>query len=54
MVGGNLIYMTDQHVEGNKYGYAANSAETNLSGSSYTNKRPNFDEFKKILLVQDR
>jgi hypothetical protein len=52
MMGGNIIYLTDQRTEGNKYGskyQAGSSAETNLSGIAYTNVLPNFDDFKKLI-----
>lgn len=52
MMGANIIYLTNQRTEGNKYGgyyQAGSSAETNLSGIAYTNSLPNYDNFKSLL-----
>ncbi|MBB6502938.1 hypothetical protein [Pedobacter cryoconitis] len=51
MMGGNIIYLTNQRTEGNKAGgyfTASSSAETNLTGVSYNNVIPNLEEFKKL------
>lgn len=52
MMGANIIYLTDQRTEGNKWGteyQAGSSAETNLTGVAYTNQLPSFDEFTKLI-----
>ena len=52
MMGANIIYLTNQRTEGNKMGgyfQSGSAAETNLTGIAYTNKLPDFDEFKKLI-----
>lgn len=52
MIGANVIYLTNQRTEGNKYGgyYQSGSpAETNLTGVAYSNALPDFDGFKKLI-----
>jgi len=52
MMGANIIYLTNQRTEGNKYGgyyQSGSSAETNLTGIAYTNLLPNFEEFNKLI-----
>lgn len=52
MQGANIIYLTNQRTEGNKYGSqysTGSSAETNLSGVAYTNQLPDYNAFKKII-----
>jgi len=51
MMGGNIVYLTNQRTEGNKAGgyfTASSAAETNLTGVSYNNVVPNLEEFKKL------
>ncbi len=36
MLGGNVVFVIDQNVEGNKSGYYAKTAETTLAGVAYT------------------
>lgn len=55
MMGANIIYLTNQRTEGNKYGgyyQSGSSAETNLTGIAYTNLLPNFEEFNKLIGVK--
>jgi len=50
LMGANVIYLTNQRTEGNKYGgyfQSGSTAETNLTGISYNNILPSYDEFKK-------
>jgi hypothetical protein len=50
--GANIVYLTNQRTEGNKYGtkYTSGStAETNLTGVAYSNALPDYDQFKKIM-----
>lgn len=52
MMGGNIIYLTNQRNEGNKFGgyfQSGSSTETNLTGISYSNSVPSLDDFKKLL-----
>jgi hypothetical protein len=52
MFGANVVYLTNQRTEGNKYGssYTSGStAETNLTGIAYSNSLPDFDQFKKVI-----
>jgi len=50
MLGANVIYLTNQRTEGNKYGYYNSStAETNLTGIAYSNMVPDFEAFKKLI-----
>lgn len=50
MLGANIIYLTNQRTEGNKYGYYNSSAsEANLTGIAYSNTLPDLDNFKKLL-----
>jgi hypothetical protein len=49
MFGANIIYLSNQRTEGNKYGYYTSStAETNLTGIAYSNTLPDFDKFKRL------
>jgi hypothetical protein len=51
MLGGNLIYMLDQSTVGNQAGgyyQSGKSTETILSGIVYSNKLPNFEDFKML------
>jgi hypothetical protein len=50
MFGANIIYLSNQRTEGNKYGYYNSStAETNLTGIAYSNTLPDYDAFKKLI-----
>jgi hypothetical protein len=52
MFGANVILLSSQRTEGNKFGgyfQSGSSAETNLTGIAYSNKLPDFNEFKKTL-----
>jgi hypothetical protein len=50
MLGANIIYLTNQRTEGNKYGYYNSSvSEANLTGIAYSNALPDLDNFKKLL-----
>lgn len=52
LMGGNIVYLTNQRTEGNKMGNyfrPPSTAETNLTGIVYTNKLPNFEDFKKSI-----
>jgi hypothetical protein len=52
MFGGNIIYLTNQRTDGNKYGsyFSSGSAsETNLTGVAYSNTLPDFDKFKQLI-----
>jgi hypothetical protein len=51
MLGANIIYLTNERVQGNQFGtqyQAGNSTETNLSGIAYSNVRPKYSEFNEI------
>ncbi len=52
MFGANIVYLSNQRTEGNKYGsyYTSGStAETNLTGIAYSNTLPDYDKFKKLV-----
>lgn len=52
MFGANVILLTNQRTEGNKYGgywQSGSTAETNLTGIAYSNTLPEFDKFKQLL-----
>jgi len=52
MLGANIIYLTNQRTEGNKYGSyytSGSSAETNLTGVAYSNILPDFEKFKALI-----
>ncbi|EHQ30028.1 hypothetical protein [Mucilaginibacter paludis] len=52
MFGANIIYLSNQRTEGNKYGseYTSGSTtETNLTGIAYSNVLPDFEKFKKLI-----
>ena len=52
MFGANIIYLSNQRTEGNKYGTyftAGSTAETNLTGVAYSNTLPDFEKFKKLI-----
>jgi hypothetical protein len=52
LLGGNVIYLTDQKTDGNSYGgyfQAGKSTETNLSGIAYSNRRPKYSELVELI-----
>ncbi len=52
MFGANIVYLSNQRTEGNKYGsyYTSGStAETNLTGIAYSNILPDYNNFKKLV-----
>ena len=52
MFGGNVILLTNQRTEGNKFGgywQSGSTAETNLTGIAYSNILPEFEKFKSII-----
>ncbi|MBB6112792.1 hypothetical protein SAMN05421821_12228 [Mucilaginibacter lappiensis] len=52
MFGANIVYLTNQRTEGNKYGgyfQSGSSAETNLTGIGYSNILPDYDKFKQLV-----
>lgn len=52
MLGANIVLLSNQRSEGNKYGgyfQSGSSAETSLTGVAYTNQLPNIEEFKKLV-----
>lgn len=52
MFGANIIYLSNERTEGNKYGSyftSGSTAETNLTGIAYSNVLPDFDGFKKLI-----
>ncbi len=52
MQGANIVYITSQRTEGNKWGgyyQSGSSAEANLSGVAYSSSLPSFNDFEKIL-----
>jgi hypothetical protein len=52
MFGGNVILLTNQRTEGNKFGgywQSGSTAETNLTGIAYSNTLPEFDKFKSMI-----
>ncbi len=51
MMGGNIVYLTQQDTKGNIMGgeyQASQATETNYAGVAYTNKRPSFSEFQDL------
>jgi hypothetical protein len=53
MMGANIVYLTAQRTEGNKYGgyyQSGSSAETNLTGIAYSNILPSYSDFEKLML----
>jgi hypothetical protein len=50
LMGANIILLTNQHVQGNNYGYySSNSTETNLTGVAYATKLPDYDKFLSFI-----
>ncbi len=52
MFGANVILLTNQRTEGNKYGgyfQSSSTAETNLTGIAYSNLSPSYDDFKRLI-----
>lgn len=52
MFGANIVYLTNQRTEGNKYGgyfQSGSSAETNLTGVGYSNILPDYEKFKQLV-----
>jgi hypothetical protein len=52
MMGGNIVYLTDQRTQGNQFGteyQAGNTAEANISGIAYATKLPNYNEFTRLI-----
>jgi len=52
MFGANIIYLSNQRTEGNKYGSyftSGSTAETNLTGVAYSNILPDFEKFKRAI-----
>ena len=52
MFGANIIYLTNQRTEGNKYGSyftSGSTSETNLTGIAYSNTLPDLDAFKRAI-----
>src|SRR4051812_42320353 len=52
MFGANIIYLTNQRTEGNKYGgywQSGSTAETNLTGVGYSNMLPDYEKFKQLI-----
>lgn len=52
MFGANVVLLTNQRTEGNKYGgyYQSGSpTETNLTGIAYSNTLPDYEAFKKLI-----
>jgi len=55
MLGGNIIYIIEQQTQGVSTHYGGSDpARTNLSGVAYSNKRPNIDEFKRIINIKSK
>jgi len=57
MFGANIIYLTNQRTEGNKYGsyYTSGSTtETNLTGIAYSNTLPDYAQFQKLIQAKDK
>ena len=55
MMGGNIIYITQQDTRGNLAGskyQASQPTETNYAGVAYTNKRPSFSEFQVLYEIK--
>jgi hypothetical protein len=51
MFGANVVYLSNQRTEGNKYGSyftSGSTAETDLTGVAYSNTLPDYDSFKKL------
>jgi len=49
MFGANIVLLTNQRTEGNKYGgyfSSSSTAETNLTGIAYSNQLPDYEKFK--------
>lgn len=47
MLGGNIILLTNQRTEGNKYDeYNSQTSEANLTGIAYSNVSPNSEKFR--------
>ena len=52
MMGANIIFITNQRNEGNKYGgyyQSGSSTETNLTGLAFTNNKLNIQDFKQLI-----
>lgn len=52
MMGANIVLLSNQRSEGNKYGgyfQSGSTTETSLTGIAYTNQLPNIDDFKKLI-----
>lgn len=52
MMGGNIVLLSNQRSEGNKFGgyfQSGSTTETSLTGIAYTNHLPNVDDFKKLM-----
>lgn len=52
MMGANIVYISSQRNEGNKFGgyyQSGSSSETNLTGLAYTNSKLNIKEFKQLI-----
>lgn len=52
MFGANVVYLSNQRTEGNKYGSyftSGSTAETDLTGVAYSNTLPDYDSFKKLI-----
>lgn len=52
MMGGNIIYLTDQRTEGNQIGgyfQTGSTTEASLTGIVYSNKLPNAEAFLKLI-----
>lgn len=52
MFGANIVYLTNQRTEGNKYGgywQSGSTAETNLTGVGYSNMLPDYEKFKQLI-----
>lgn len=52
MFGANIIYLSDQRSEGNKYGGyfgGSSTTETVLTGIAYSNVLPDYEGFKKLI-----
>lgn len=57
MFGANIIYLTNQRTEGNKYGSyftSGSTAETNLTGIAYSNTLPDYAQFQKLIQGKDK
>lgn len=50
MMGANVVYITNQDVEGNRfYDDSGNPTETNLSGVAYSSELPDYESLKTII-----